>query len=320
MVLLWTTYKVLNAQFFVTLFSNRNPANNAKSVHRFNKKLRHTYYRQMHKADISIMGCGWLGLPLAERLLKSGKTVNGSTTSPAKIEKLKQKGIAPFLIDLGKDTWEETQLQEFLSAGTLILNIPPHLRSDGGEHYLKQMKRLRTSLLNSSVTRLLFVSSTSVYLDLNRVVTEEDIAFTQEQAPETPLLLAEQLFSEREEWLTTIVRFAGLVGQEREPGRFMAGKKHMPNGDAPVNLIHLDDCLSVLMGLLEQEKWGETYNACADEHPLRKHFYPAAAHALGLEPPQFDDMQETHFKIIKSQKLKNDLAYEFRHPDPMRFF
>lgn len=274
----------------------------------------------MHKADISILGCGWLGLPLAEQLLKSGKILNGSSTSPSKMELLQQKGIHPFLINLADEALDKNVLHEFLQADLLILNIPPHLRSDGGESYLKQMHLLLKALLNSPVNRLLFISSTSVYPDLNRVVTEDDIVFTKEQAESIPLYQAEQLFATREEWLTTIVRFSGLVGEGRKPGRFMAGKKHVPNGDAPVNLIHLEDCIAILMRLIEQEKWGETYNASADEHPLRKHFYPAAAQTLGLEPPEFVDMEETHFKIIKSQKLKEDLSYEFLHPDPMRFF
>ncbi|GAB3814763.1 hypothetical protein GCM10028895_08170 [Pontibacter rugosus] len=112
-----------------------------------------------------------------------------------------------------------------MEADLLLLNIPPHLRSDGGESYLKQMNLLLKALLQSPVSRLLFVSSTSVYLDLNRVVTEEDITFTEEQQPDHTLLKAERMFQRREDWLTTIVRFAGLVGGDRQPGRFLAGKK-----------------------------------------------------------------------------------------------
>ncbi|WP_460879252.1 hypothetical protein [Pontibacter rugosus] len=67
----------------------------------------------------------------------------------------------------------------------------------------------------------------------------------------------------------------------------------MPNGDAPVNLIHLDDCVAILQRIVEQGKWGKVYHASADGHPLRRDFYHAAALALGLAPPEFDVMQET---------------------------
>lgn len=266
------------------------------------------------------MGCGWLGLPLAERLIRSGYRVNGSTTSEAKLDTLRQAGINPFQINLSDPTLDPSTLADFLKANVLVLNIPPKLRADGGESYLQQMQLLLQVLRDSPVSRVLFVSSTSVYLDLNRVVTEEDTIFTQEQDPNHVLLRAEQLFQDQEDWVCTIVRFGGLVGGSRQPGRFMAGKQNLPNGDAPVNLIHLEDCINILERIIEQERWGEVYNACADEHPSRRDFYVAAAKALELEAPTFADMEETQFKRINSQKLKDDLAYVFSHPDPMAFF
>ncbi|MBC5991559.1 SDR family oxidoreductase [Pontibacter cellulosilyticus] len=272
------------------------------------------------KQVISVLGCGWLGLPLASQLVKSGYTVKGSTTSPEKLDLLKEKGIQPYLLNLNAEHLQTNSLPDFLEADVLVLNIPPKLRSDGGKGYLQQMRTLIKLLINSTVSRVLFVSSTSVYQDLNRIVTEEDITFTDELEPDNMLLQAERLFLDREEWVTTIVRFGGLIGGERHPGKFLAGKKHLPNGDAPINMIHQDDCIAILHRIIEQDKWGNVYNACADGHPLRKDFFPVAAERLGLTPPEFDDMQETHFKLIKSQKLKDDLSYVFLHPDPMLFF
>lgn len=272
------------------------------------------------KADISILGCGWLGLPLAEAFINFGKRVKGSTTSPAKLSLLKQKSINPYLIDLQPDKLDKALLSDFLETDVLVLNIPPKLRSDAGASYLEQLQGLVKVMLDSPVRKVLFVSSTSVYNDLNRLVTEEDVIHTNPRDPGYPLLQGEQLFRNREEWLTTVVRFAGLVGQDRSPGRFMAGKTDVPNGDAPVNLIHQDDCITILKRIIDQEKWGEVYNACSDEHPMRKHFYPAAALALNLAPPTFKEMEETHFKLISSQKLKDELPYVFQHPDPMLFF
>lgn len=272
------------------------------------------------KVDISVMGCGWLGLPLAELLIRTGLRVNGSTTSEQKLDILLQSGINPFLINLSDPELKQKTLENFLQADVLVLNIPPKLRSDGGESYLQQMAVLRKALLQSPVSRVLFVSSTSVYLDLNRIVTEEDTSFTHERDPDNTLLKAERLFQDSESWVSTVVRFGGLVGINRQPGRFLAGKRELPNGDAPVNMIHLEDCLNILERIIAQDKWGQVYNACADEHPSRRDFYEAATKALHLEAPTFRDMEETHFKLISSQKLKDELAYVFSHPDPMAFF
>ncbi|WP_396187155.1 hypothetical protein [Flavobacterium sp.] len=50
--------------------------------------------------QISILGCGWLGLPLAKALLENGFAVKGSTTSQEKLSVLENSGIQPFIIAL----------------------------------------------------------------------------------------------------------------------------------------------------------------------------------------------------------------------------
>lgn len=49
---------------------------------------------------ISILGCGWLGLPLAKSLLEKGFSVKGSTTSIKKIALLEKFGIHPHIVTL----------------------------------------------------------------------------------------------------------------------------------------------------------------------------------------------------------------------------
>ena len=44
-------------------------------------------------SKISILGCGWLGLPLAKSLLKKKHELKTSTTSPEKMEKLENLGL-----------------------------------------------------------------------------------------------------------------------------------------------------------------------------------------------------------------------------------
>ncbi|GAB3814760.1 hypothetical protein GCM10028895_08160 [Pontibacter rugosus] len=65
------------------------------------------------KGIVSIMGCGWLGLPLAEQLVKQGYTVKGSTTTAAKQALLEEKNIQPYLLNLADEQVDEEQLQDF---------------------------------------------------------------------------------------------------------------------------------------------------------------------------------------------------------------
>ena len=54
------------------------------------------------KTQISIIGCGWLGLSLANHFIEKGYFIKGSTTSKTKIEALEQLQIKPFLIQINE--------------------------------------------------------------------------------------------------------------------------------------------------------------------------------------------------------------------------
>jgi len=264
---------------------------------------------------ISILGCGWLGLPLAKMLLQKGYLVKGSTTSPSKLDILSSAGIQPYLIHLaGEPT---NKLADFLQTDLLIISFPPKIRAGKGEDYVQQINFLVESIQEASLKNILFISSTSIYPDTNSTVTELTIPAASLTAQY--LVQAEKAL-QRTSIPTTILRFSGLIGYDRHPGRFFAGKENLPNPLGPVNLIHLDDCLQIINVIIEQQKWDEVYNACADTHPQRQEFYTAATAALGLPPPHFADpnLNDT-FKIINSEKLKKELYYRFIYPDPMFF-
>jgi nucleoside-diphosphate-sugar epimerase len=179
------------------------------------------------------------------------------------------------------------------------------------------MRSLIHALQNTPIRHLLLVSSTSVYPDLNREVRIEDAGNPVRDSGEA-LLQVEKMWKENAKVTTTVLRFAGLFGGDRNPGRFLAGKTLDNNGEAPVNLIHLDDCVSILSEIIVQERWGEIYNACADEHPSKMKFYEAAAQKLGIAPPIFAGKEKGSFKMINSDKLKKELNYTFKYPDPLQ--
>ncbi|MDQ3292324.1 MAG: SDR family oxidoreductase [Bacteroidota bacterium] len=266
---------------------------------------------------VSILGCGWLGLPLAEKLVANGYQVYGSTTTSEKQELIRQKSIQPFLINLS-DTSTEENLEKFLTTDFLVISFPPRLRAGGESLYLPQIQKLFTALEHSPVQEVLFISSTSVYRDVNGIVTEDNLEAI---IKESPLYQAEVLLQSSSSFKTYILRFGGLIGGNRHPGRFLAGKTEVPQPGAPVNLIHLDDCLEICTQIIENSlQQNEVFNAVADQHPSRKEFYTAAANNLGLTPPQFAGTNNPQNKIISNEKIKATLKYEFIHPDPMFFF
>ncbi len=266
---------------------------------------------------ISILGCGWLGLPLAEYLIMKGYTIKGSTTHQNKLHTLDSLGIKPYKIHLNPlpDT---DNLADFMQADALILNIPPRSRQTGisPTFYPEQIQSLIPFIKKSIIREVIFVSSTSVYPKLNREVTELDAI--REAHPS--IYDAEQILLNTPEFRTTVLRCAGLAGGKRIPGKFFAGKKGLTNGEEPVNQVFRDDVIQVITQIIRMKGLGGIYNLCAPLHPLKKELYTQNAELLGLEPPEFCQTNAPQsFKIINSDKLQRKLHFDFMYANPADF-
>jgi nucleoside-diphosphate-sugar epimerase len=263
--------------------------------------------------QISILGCGWLGLPLAKSLLEKGFLINGSTTSLEKIAVLEKPGISPFQINLFEGKIEGN-LDLFLSnSDSLIIDIPPKLRGDSKENFVAKIQNIIPFIEKSSVEKVIFVSSTSVYSDDNSIITEET-----KPNPDTEsgrqLLEAEHLLQSNSSFQTTIVRFGGLIGEDRHPIKFLAGRKNIENPNGPINLIHQTDCIGIIEAILKQvqnDKSNEVFNAVAPFHPTRKDYYTQKAIELNLALPKFDESRTSIGKTILSDKVQTFLNYNF---------
>lgn len=261
---------------------------------------------------ISVLGCGWFGLPLAKRLIDEGHVVKGSTTSQEKMGRLQDAGIIPFRIKLFAEGIEG-DLESFLSdSEVLIVNIPPGLRKDPDADFIGKIGRLLNYVEKSGVEKLIFVSSTSVFED------GKDIPiYTEESEPNgtgensRQLISAEKQLVKSKDFETTVIRFGGLIGPGRHPVNYLSGKKQIKNPKAPVNLIHLEDCIGIILKILQKEAWGITINAVSPKHPDREHYYTEVAIQKNLALPEFENAGISRGKIVNSIYLKEQLDYDF---------
>lgn len=266
------------------------------------------------KTTISLLGCGWLGLPLAAELIASNFRVKGSTTSETKLSVLKNIGIDPYLIALETDS-VIGNISGFLEGSdTLIIDIPPKLRRENSENFVAKIQTLMPHIEKSKISTVLFISSTSVFADENNVVTESTIPNATSESGKQ-LFETEQLLQKNTHFKTTILRFGGLIGNERHPIKSLAGKENLPNPDAPINLIHQKDCIGIILKIISLEKWGKTYNAAAPFHPTRENFYVGNALIMNLPVPNFNHDTASIGKTIDSTTLQYDLNYEFHVPE-----
>ena len=263
--------------------------------------------------QISILGCGWLGLPLAKALLKKGFLVKGSTTSMEKIPLIKTAGIEPFIIQLEEKKISDSITDFLADSQILIIDIPPKLRSNSSENFVAKIATLIPFIENSTIEKVLFVSSTSVYGENNELVTEAT-PLNPDSEGGRQLAIVESLLQKNSHFETTILRFGGLIGQDRNPVRFLSGRENIENPDAPINLIHQEDCIGIIEKIIELDSWNKTYNAVAPFHPTRKEYYTQKAADLNLALPKFVPSNTMAGKTILSDTLKNSLQYSFIKP------
>lgn len=274
---------------------------------------------------ISIVGCGWLGLPLGEYLAKKNIQIKGSTTTPSKLITLEKKGIEPFLLDLNSLTLQESEslnnnaLKEFFRTDILYINIPPNRRNPNIiQDYPAWIDFLAKKCEAFGVKKVLFIGSTGVYPDINGIVTEETILSAKTNSQQA-IIIAERILQKNKNFETTILRLAGLVGENRIPARWFAGKDNVIGKNIPINLVHLEDCIEVSYAVIKNNIFGEIFNVCADEHPTKEEFYTFQTRKYNLEVPTFSDELEQTFKIVSNKKSKRVLKYEYIRPNPMQF-
>ncbi|TVZ25959.1 nucleoside-diphosphate-sugar epimerase [Gillisia sp. Hel_I_86] len=264
--------------------------------------------------NISILGCGWLGLPLAKKLIEGGHTLNGSTTSRDKMNSLGNEGIAPYKIQLFEEG-VQGDISSFLeNSEVLIIDIPPGLRKDPEVNFVAKIGRLKSYVEKSGIQKVLFVSATSVFEDGKNLptYTEEDVPNgTAENAKQ--LIEAEELLKASDNYKTSVLRFGGLIGPGRHPVNYLSGKTDLKDPEGPVNLIHLEDCIGIIEAIIEKDAWGETFHGVCPEHPTRKEYYSRVAKVKGLAGMSFNEDSVSKGKVIKSVNIDEILGYQFKN-------
>ena len=272
---------------------------------------------------ISILGCGWLGLPLGEFLVKNGHTVKGSTTSESKIALLSAVNIEPFLLKftpkiesaspLSVSSQTTKNITQFLDSEILIICIPPRAGKLGEDYHVQQIESLLEYLPSSSIKSIIYTSSTSVYPDLNREISEEDSVIESHA-----LIKVENLLKNLPQNVT-ILRCGGLMGGERIPAKYFQGKT-INTGKIPVNYVHQDDVIQIISMILAKGFWNETFNVVSPEHPIREEIYLKNCEDLGFTKPIFEEaVASIPFKIISPQKLISRTGYVFKYANPLDF-
>ncbi|MGY4384258.1 nucleoside-diphosphate-sugar epimerase [Pedobacter sp. UYP24] len=256
---------------------------------------------------ISILGCGWYGMALGKKLVDLGQVVKGSTTSRDKLNTLEEAGINGYIVNFGAE--QEQFDPEFFKCDTLIISLPPQRSAALQSEYPQKIKRIAATVEEAGIKNVLMISSTSVYGDVNREVDESDPLNPDTESGKA-IVAAEQIIQSYNGFKVTLLRFGGLIGPGRNLAKFFADKKDITNGLAPVNLLHLDDCVALSLHVINTGSYGFTFNACSPDHPSRKEFYTLVSEISGMLKPDFLE-ELTKWKKINGNLVTGQLNYKY---------
>jgi len=247
---------------------------------------------------IGIIGCGWLGSHIAERL--SGQyEIFVTTTSPSKIEGLTSKGYHTTLVDFPNDLSETmTEWKVAPQLDAVIITVP-FAGVRGAEIPLQEKAQNLLTFLGDYKGQLFLMSSTGVYPETEKEFTEDD-----RSADEVPSeSVIKSIFPH-----VNILRLAGLMGDQR-----LLKNYNISNLDLLVNHIHYADICSVVEKMLNNQSQSKVYNVVAPVHPNKEEIINAQ------KDLPYSGKRTTKGRTISPSKLISELDFEFEYPDPRYF-
>lgn len=174
----------------------------------------------MHLPDISILGLGYLGLPLAQKCYEQGSQVaavkRNLTSDDINLP------IELDIIDLNQDDifHSSTLWQNHINKPTWFCLLPPSSLN----HYADTLKKWIQLAEQSKVQHIIFTSSTSVYGDQARICDETTPPDPQTESARQ-ILTIEQALLESAVPHIDILRLGGLYSADRHPVTKLVQKK-----------------------------------------------------------------------------------------------
>ncbi len=264
---------------------------------------------------IGIIGLGWLGVPLAQRCKQANFQVKGSTTSQEK-----QSNLAGFLEHVHLLKFEDGKCRGDLAffmrdVTTLVVTLPPKSQTNQYAYYLKHLALIRDEASRNNLKKLLFTSSTGVFEDQfpYPTYTEQSVLVSKE-LKSSVLQQAEQVFLDNlPEMAVAVVRLGGLVGEGREPARFLSGRP-LKNPAAPVNLVHQYDAVELIFKLINLPDATGIFHAVYPLTCSREEYYIEKTNSLSLAPPIIEAVKN-HVQVgkkVSSQLTQETLDFKFK--------
>ncbi|MCA9014407.1 MAG: SDR family oxidoreductase [Planctomycetaceae bacterium] len=247
----------------------------------------------MHKL---IIGCGYVGLTVAQKWLEQGHTVSALTRSETHAQEFKTRGITPVMGDIT----QPDSLKGLPESETVLyaVGFDRSAEKSRREIYVEGLNHV-LNVIKQRTQKIIYLSSTSVYGQSGGEWVDETSVCEPERENGQICLEAERLFEqqgllsngEQREFATAVIlRLAGIYG----PGRLLARMEQIKAGeplsgrpDAWLNLIHVTDIVNTILKC-DTGIHLDSHYLVSDSRPVtRREYYETLARLLNAPLPQF---------------------------------
>jgi nucleoside-diphosphate-sugar epimerase len=262
---------------------------------------------------VLVIGCGYVGQPLAEKLAAGGHDVFALSRTPPK--------FSGKVVSIACDITRADEIQRVERNYDAVINTASSSKGGVEEYRSVYLEGTRNLLAHLQFGKYIWTSSTSVYAQTDgRVVTEE--------SPAAPVSETSRVLRETEELLLqrgqgTVLRLAGIYGPERGHlfQQYLQGEARI-HGDGArwLNMIHRDDTVGAIIAALDKGCAGEIYNVTDNEPVSEREFFAWLAQQLKRDlPPTVSELQRAGRKRgatnkrVSNRKLREELGYELMY-------
>lgn len=278
---------------------------------------------------VAILGCGYVGMALARKLVREGADVVGTSRSPARFAEIEATGARAVQMDA-------------MAPATLrpLVEWEPHVVYDlvrplqiGEDRYTTWGTRnIAQAFSGTAIEALVYVSSTSVYGRRSGEWTDESTPVEPSSPVGEARVESETLYLQhhRSDALPVrICRVPGIYG----PGRTLRQRletgayRRLDDEELWVSRIHVDDLAEALVAAWMRGRSGEVYLLCDDEPVTSQEYAELTASLLALPlPPTVEradireEMTSSGFerrvaaRRCSNRRMREELLYAPRFP------
>jgi len=272
---------------------------------------------------VTILGCGYLGLALGDRLADAGHDVVGVRRSERGRSRIADRGFEA----VRADATDADDLAALPDTDAVVYAVSGGRSGDPRTVYVEGLRTVVETFgaREAPPNRLVYTSSTGVYGDRDGAWVDEDTDLDPQSDRERALVDAERVAVAEAEAAGidgTAVRLAGLYGPDRYwTDRYLDG----PIVKGYVNMVHRADAAGAISHLLDADLARGSVVDIVDDEPVSRWAFAdwLAARTGHPEPEKLSrsaarERPDISRRVLTSKRVANtrlhELGYEFAYP------